>query len=396
MKKLFISFILVLSVLFINSCGVDGIPSISSEIETEKSSEAILENSGDITTEASTDTSDVIADIVIECEPNINTSIVTDVFIERSAAINGFENLAFYSEYSEVKYVLSKNDNGESGTYALKDGKKTAFYPNAFNVCYYNGALYGITALESDEAFHGAYSYSLLHEDGTHEKLLECENVYYIGDKIYYYDIKQDGDDNDSSVCLYRANIDGTDIEMVADDIYDWPVQPKVIKYDDYVFFTEFNGGISVVAPSGEKASLVDDATTMRRLHIVNDGFVYYSECTYTYGLSGKLDATHTLWRVRVDGTDRERLLTKKTNSFEFDVAVYNERFILFTSDTIYSFDGNLNIIKTYDFDKLEATADIGQIIIKNGNVVFAMSVRSDNKLQYVVYNSDGEIVFEY
>ncbi len=85
-----------------------------------------------------------------------------------------------------------------------------------------------------------------------------------------------------------------------------------------------------------------------------------------------------------------------KTNSFEFDVAVYNERFILFTSDTIYSFDGNLNIIKTYDFDKLEATADIGQIIIKNGNVVFAMSVRSDNKLQYVVYNSDGEIVFEY
>ena len=108
------------------------------------------------------------------------------------------------------------------------------------------------------------------------------------------------------------------------------------------------------------------------------------------------MDATHTLWRVGIDGTDRERLLTKKTNSFEFDVAVYNERVILFTSDTIYSFDGNLNIIKTYDFDKLEATADIGQIIIKNGNVVFAMSVRSDNKLQYVVYNSDGEIMFEY
>ncbi len=384
MKKILFLFIAVLtSVLFFNSCGIDDTAAVYSESDMQESSTEI--------SEASTETSEPPADIEIEGAPNINLSTVTDVFIERSAAINGFENLAFYSEYGEVKYVLSQNDNGEFGTYALKDGKKTAFYPNAYNVYCYNGVTYGVVAAGHNECY-----YSLLRDDASHEKLFECENVYYIGDKIYYYDIKQDGDDKDSTVCLFRANVDGSDIEVVAADIYDWPVQPNVIKYNDYVFFTEFNGGISVVAPSGEKASLVEEASSLRRLHIVNDGFVYYSECNSSYGFSGKLDATHTLWRVRIDGTDRERLLTKKSNSFEFDVAIYNERFVLFSSDTIYSFDANLNIIETYDFDKLEATAEISQIIIKNGNVIFAMRNQDEKKQEYVVYNSNGEIVFEY
>lgn len=383
MKKLLCFIVILISVVFVNSCDINNATSISSEPDKQVSSTIVSGSVSEDILDASVDTSH-------NDSLNIDLTNDTDTFIWRDTGITGCADLPYYSEYGEIKYVLSQNDTGKFGTYALKDGKKTAFYPNAYNVYYYNGVTYGIIVSENDERY-----YSLLHDDGSHEKVFECENVYHFEDKIYYYGIKQSDDHEDYVTCLYRANIDGSDIEVVADDIYAWPVYPNVIKYSDYIVYTEFNGGINVVSPDGEKTLLVEDATSMRSLHIINDDFVYYSECTYNYDFSGSLNATYTLWRVRLDGTDCERLLLHESKSFGFDVTIYNGKILLFTSNAIHIYDSNLVESDAHDYDEL-GVSEIEQIIIKNGNIIFAMRNHDEERQKYVVYDSNGEIVFEY
>lgn len=383
MKKLLCFIVILISVVFVNSCDIYNTTSISSEPDMRESSTIVSDS-------VSKDMSEISVDTSNEDALNINLTKDSDTFIWRDTGITGCADLPYYSEYGETQYVLSQNDNGKFGTYALKDGKKTSFYPNAYNVYYYNGVTYGIIVSENDERY-----YSLLHDDGSHEKVFECENVYHFEDKIYYYGIKQSDEHEDSFTCLYRANIDGSDIEVVADDISAWPVYPNVIKYSDYIVYTEFNGGINVVSPDGEKTLLVEDATSMRSLHIINDGFVYYSECTYSYDPSGSLNAIYTLWRVRLDGTGCERLLLHESKSFGFDVTIYKGKLLLFTSDAIHIYDSNLVESNAHDYAEL-GVGEIEQIIIKNGNIIFAMRNLDEERQKYVVYNSNGEIIFEY
>ena len=383
MKKLLCFIVILISVVFVNSCDIYNTTSISSEPDMRESSTIVSDS-------VSKDMSEISVDTSNEDALNINLTKDSDTFIWRDTGITGCADLPYYSEYGETKYVLSQNDSGKFGTYALKDGKKTSFYPNAYNVYYYNGVTYGIIVSENDERY-----YSLLHDDGSHEKVFECENVYHFEDKIYYYGIKQSDEHEDSFTCLYRANIDGSDIEVVADDISAWPVYPNVIKYSDYIVYTEFNGGINVVSPDGEKTLLVEDATSMRSLHIINDGFVYYSECTYSYDPSGSLNAIYTLWRVRLDGTGCERLLLHESKSFGFDVTIYKGKLLLFTSDAIHIYDSNLVESNAHDYAEL-GVGEIEQIIIKNGNIIFAMRNHDEERQKYVVYNSNGEIIFEY
>jgi len=383
MKKLLCFIVILISVVFVNSCDIYNTTSISSEPDMRESSTIVSDS-------VSKDISEISVDTSNEDALNINLTKDSDTFIWRDTGITGCADLPYYSEYGETQYVLSQNDNGKFGTYALKDGKKTSFYPNAYNVYYYNGVTYGIIVSENDERY-----YSLLHDDGSHEKVFECENVYHFEDKIYYYGIKQSDEHEDSFTCLYRANIDGSDIEVVADDISAWPVYPNVIKYSDYIVYTEFNGGINVVSPDGEKTLLVEDATSMRSLHIINDGFVYYSECTYSYDPSGSLNAIYTLWRVRLDGTGCERLLLHESKSFGFDVTIYKGKLLLFTSDAIHIYDSNLVESNAHDYAEL-GVGEIEQIIIKNGNIIFAMRNHDEERQKYVVYNSNGEIIFEY
>lgn len=383
MKKLLCFIVILISVVFVNSCDIYNTTSITSEPDMRESSTIVSDS-------VSKDMSEISVDTSNEDALNINLTKDSDTFIWRDTGITGCADLPYYSEYGETKYLLSQNDNGKFGTYALKDGKKTSFYPNAYNVYYYNGVTYGIIVSENDERY-----YSLLHDDGSHEKVFECENVYHFEDKIYYYGIKQSDEHEDSFTCLYRANIDGSDIEVVADDISAWPVYPNVIKYSDYIVYTEFNGGINVVSPDGEKTLLVEDATSMRSLHIINDGFVYYSECTYSYEPSGSLNAIYTLWRVRLDGTGCERLLLHESKSFGFDVTIYKGKLLLFTSDAIHIYDSNLVESNAHDYAEL-GVGEIEQIIIKNGNIIFAMRNHDEERQKYVVYNSNGEIIFEY
>lgn len=384
MKKLLCFIVILISVVFVNSCDIYNTTSISSELDMRESSTIVSDSVSKDILEASEVTSHD------DDFQNIDLTNDTNTFIWRDTGITGCADLPYYSEYGEIKYVLSQNDTGIFGTYALKDSKKTSFYPNAYNVYYYNGVTYGIIVSENDERY-----YSILHDDGSHEKVFKCENVYYFEDKIYYYGIKQSDEHEDYFTCLYRASIDGSDIEVVADDIYAWPVYPNVIKYSDYIVYTEFNGGINVVSPNGEKALLVEDATSMRSLHIINDDYVYYSECAYSYGFSGSLNATYTLWRVRLDGTNRERLLSHESKSFGFDVAIYNEKLLIFTSNDIHIYDSNLVESNVYDFAEY-GIDELEQIIIKNGNVIFSMRNYDEERQEYVVYNSNGEIVFEY
>ncbi len=383
MKKLLCFIVILISVVFVNSCDIYNTTSITSEPDMRESSTIVSDS-------VSKDMSEISVDTSNEDALNINLTKDSDTFIWRDTGITGCADLPYYSEYGETKYLLSQNDNGKFGTYALKDGKKTSFYPNAYDVYYYNGVTYGIIVSENDERY-----YSLLHDDGSHEKVFECENVYHFEDKIYYYGIKQSDEHEDSFTCLYRANIDGSDIEVVADDISAWPVYPNVIKYSDYIVYTEFNGGINVVSPDGEKTLLVEDATSMRSLHIINDGFVYYSECTYSYEPSGSLNAIYTLWRVRLDGTGCERLLLHESKSFGFDVTIYKGKLLLFTSDAIHIYDSNLVESNAHDYAEL-GVGEIEQIIIKNGNIIFAMRNHDEERQKYVVYNSNGEIIFEY
>ncbi len=357
MKKIIAYFLLL--TLMLSSCSVkkeqkagessQAVPyeqSISDSLDNSSNSYEASETS-DISNTSST-SDDPIITYPIEQTENI---VVT---------IDGMDTseLAYYSHFGNNIYIVAKDENGNFGTKRITDGVETAFYPNAYNVYEQDGVLYGMIA-HSGCSCDVERSYGRLFEDGTHEVLVDCWNVYYIGDKIYYYGI------NEGKRYIISADINGTNSKIVSDELPQIVNEPQIYKYDDYSIYAAGSGGIYARNSNGATVELYND-NTINTIHYVKNGFVYYSVCriinSYTF--------EHSLWRVDVNGNNCECIIEASNHgAFVFEAMCLNDKNILFlwnefrVYDSDYSQYVTYSYLDTFGFEYVEQICKLGDEI---------------------------------
>lgn len=341
---------------------------------SDTTNENISESNYD-TSEASSDTSKSLL--------NIDFLNESDSFIWYDTGFVGYSDLNYYKVLTDT-YIIAQNEDGVFGTSRIKNGVETAFYPNAYNVYEYGDALYGIVVSEDNERW-----YCVLNENGSYQKLIECRNVYYFGDKIYYYQLKDGNENSENVLCVYSANIDASSAILVTDSVYDWPTNPKILEYKNHIIYSEFNGGINAVTPEGNVIALVDDVSTIRKIQFADNGYIYYTECVYANknAFSSPLKATHTLWRVNIDGNVRECLMSVESQSLAFDVAIFKGELLLFTPYGIFAYDNKFSELGFCDYSKFEF-GEIAQILVKNDEIVFIGINPDSQSLTIDIYNT--------
>lgn len=390
MKK---NFILLISLIFIlcscasqmredyNSQGSDSNTSIISD--TAESDDAILCSDDNYT-------SNDITDIELDIETNDNHTF--DVIVGTTLA----SELPMYAQYGENMYVPQYVD-GVLGTMRICNGNETMFFPNASNIYEKDGTVYGIF-FEGESYMELTRHYCRFNEDGTFEKLFECWNVFYSDDKVYFYEYipgKTENEDGITNIC--SANIDGSGKSVLSADIPTPYFTDRIVCYKDYLIYTANYDDIYVMSSDGTVFKAVDGSDASYEIEFVNNGFIYYTKRIGED--SGEImseETTSSLWRVGLDGEQREQLICVQTDSYYFDSAAFAEKLLLIDSDGIrvYS-DSTSNCLiykyKNFSFDKIVQISVSGDLLS-----VVGRKNESDNTsvLQTIVYDSLGNIVF--
>lgn len=399
MKKLLI-FVLLFGALV--SCDANNFDTSDDSSHLIGDSESIsdaslgLSNEGDeidhITSETSADSSNESDEINhIKSKPIINEPINYKIVIDKSGT--GYSDMPYYSRFGNNVYVLSEDEEGNIGTKKFVDGEMVAFYPNAYNVYEKNGELYGMVA-HGDCICDSERSYCRLNQDGTHDVIIDCWQVFYSDDKIYYYDAVLDEDDDEYHIYVFSADVDGGNVSVVSPEVTEMPTYQTVIVYGEYLIYSDFIGGICVNTPDEEKLDLYSDYSSMTQIQFVNNGYVYYTECEYSTSLLG-MNVYHSLWRVDLNGENRECIIEKqKYSSFDFNAVCFGEKMIVFAPEKIVVYNSDLSEHNEYDYgsfglDKIE------QICVYNNTMAISGWKEDNSSIKTLIYNVMGELVFE-
>ncbi len=380
MKKILICFLL--SCLFVSCTVVD-----TNTSDNLSQYSDIFESTYDVSLNSS---SEVSTTECIQKKIIIEESINPKIVIDKSGT--GYSDMPYYSRFGNNVYVLSEDEEGNIGTKKFVDGEMVAFYPNAYNVYEKNGELYGMVA-------HGAClcdterSYCRLNDNGTHDVLIDCWQVFYSDDKIYYYDAVLDEDDNEYHIYVFSADVDGGNVSVVSPEVTEMPTYQTVIVYGEYLIYSDFIGGICVNTPDEEKLDLYSDYSSMTQIQFVNNGYVYYTECEYSTSLLG-MNVYHSLWRVDLNGENRECIIEKqKYSSFDFNAVCFGEKMIVFAPEKIVVYNSDLSEYNEYEYSSF-GFDNIEQICIMGDTMAISGWVENEDLLKTVIYDMTGKLVF--
>lgn len=387
MRKI-ISLVFVLTILLV-SCTDDTLTSSS-----DPSNETLKESSEISINESSFDDSEHTTD------ESVDDGSQDDVYIESN--VNKIvldrggtgSDIPYYSHYGNNIYVFSQDEKGNVGTKKFTNGEFVEFYPDAYNVYEKDGELYGIV-IHGDCSCDFERSYCKLDEEGNHETLIDCWQVFYLDDKIYYYDTVLDEEKSKYYTHIYSADIDGSNISIVSDEVAGTPTRKDIIKYNGYMIYPDFNGGIYAKAPDDKTFELLAWDDQMVDVQFVKDGYVYYT--VFYDGWEDLINFTvyHSLWRVDLNGENRECLVENaKYHSYNYHATSFSDEIIIFAPDKILVYDSDFSEYEEFDCTLL-GFDDIDQICVLDDTLAISGWVDNEEKFKTVIYDSIGNVVFE-
>ncbi len=384
MKKIMFVLALLLITAFLSSCFNVALDDTGSSLSSYAESESTYDVSFNFSSSNSNENHLPKTPIVKEAN---NQKTVIDM-----GGI-GSSEIPYYSRFGSNIYILSEDENGNIGTKKITNGEMVAFYPNAYNVIEKDGFVYGMIADDgcsccSDRA------YCKLNEDGTHDVIIDCSQVFYIEDKIYYYDSVLDEGDDQYHLYIFSADIDGNNITIVSDEITGMPTNPRIIKYDEHLVYSDFIGGICTKTPDGTKIDLYSNYNAMTKIQFINNNYVYYT-AFYSRNTMLSHNVYHSLWRVDLNGENRECLIeAQRYSSFDFNAACFGDKMIVFAPDKVSVYNSDFSLYEEYDYS-LIGFDDIEQICFLDDTVYISGRTENSDNLESLIYDSSGELEFE-
>ena len=307
-------------------------------------------------------------------------SYVVDAGVSRTA------EMAYYSRFGNNIYC----SNDSFGTTKITDGVETAFFPDAYNVYEHNGVVYGMIDAESDSD-HGDRFYSRLNEDGTHEKIFSCGNVFYFNDKVYFY--KRESE-NSKSIRIYSADLNGSNKTVVSDEISSWPGIEFVFEYDGYLLYKAgYLDGVVSATPDGRFVSILSYSEFLN-IEFVNNGYLYYTsrETVNRPLLLGGDFERYSLWRIDINGANRECLITASLpcdTQNVFETACFAGKLILFMQEQVYVYESDFSEPEVYDYGGYKCF-DIRQIVVTNEDIAITWPNGSLS-----VHDTNGNVIYK-
>ena len=304
----------------------------------------------------------------------------------------------YYAQFGEKHYATIYKDD-EFGTACIKDGEIIAFYPDVTNVYEKDGTLYGILS-EGEAAIDTKYFYGQINADGTFEKLFRCWSIFYFEDKIYFYEsTSKSNDDGLILTNVYTANIDGSEKQIVLTDIPVSFPDDRIYCYKNQLICQGNFNDIYVMSSDGTTNKVVDGGYVNHELEFVNNGFVYYTKTVTvrSQGLNNVGLYNYSLWRVGLDGENREQLFAKDVSIFPYhlDAVAFAGKLLLFLTDGVHVYTDSMANCTTYEYEKFSYD-EIVQISVYNGQLCVVGNIKGSRNHQTIVYDSNGDITFEY
>lgn len=371
---------------YVSDVTSNSIPTDTSDNSDEDS------NTSDESSQNSDESSTEVFDVNLDLDTDIGGFNHTIIF----ETVLGAEHL-YYAHFGENYYVTVFKDD-EFGTACIKDGEIIAFYPDVTNVYEKDGTLYGI--LSEGEAYIDIERYYCrLNKDGTFEKLFWCWNVFYVNDKIYFYEYTSEKNESGEPITnICSANIDGSCKQVVSADV-PWAMRSdRIICYNDYLVYAANYDDIYVMSSDNILNKVVDGSDAICEIEFINNGFLYYAKM-----VSGKSTGIYepingfSLWRVGLDGKNREQLFAEdlQISTYNFNAVAFAGKLLLFLPDGVRVYTDSMANYTTYEYEKF-SYEEIMQISVYNGQLCVVGNKKGLRNHQTVVYDSKGNVTFEY
>ena len=198
---------------------------------------------------------------------------------------------------------------------------------------------------------------------------------------------------------VYTANIDGSEKQIVLTDIPVSFPDDRIYCYKNQLICQGNFNDIYVMSSDGTTNKVVDGGYVNHELEFVNNGFVYYTKTVTvrSQGLNNVGLYNYSLWRVGLDGENREQLFAKDVSIFPYhlDAVAFAGKLLLFLPDGVHVYTDSMANCTTYEYEKFSYD-EIVQISVYNGQLCVVGNIKGSRNHQTIVYDSNGDITFEY
>ena len=401
--KNILSIMIVLMIVLLFTCGCNDTSTTTVSISSEKESSA-----SDPTGEISLTSQDISQDVENVAAFN-SFSDISEYCLHYSlnnSVVDVESEYQLYSRFGDNVYVCDYDDAaGEdvpvNGSKLVNGSDIKAVYPRAFGIYEYDGNTYALS-FEHDCDFE--IHYGKLNSDGSFERMLNIDDIYYINGKIYYYTQASGvfGDD----YCVFSSNPDGSERKAVSDAINNDAYVEAFLGRGKLIYGY---GDNIVYFKSKDMLECVDgEGNTVWSLNVGQYDEVEFvsNECVYvsnTFLVKVNEEVRYELYRIPIDTSSPELLFTANIltdraflwgeNGKEKAAAPQTDRFaipfgnklLVIVGDDIYVFENDFSSPDKYEFD----SDSIKQIAVINQQD-FAL-VYSDGHT--AVYDSNGDMI---